>query len=73
MRRYLDRTISNESVRRIYQVYWANASGAEFDTLSRAAMTEERGTPDCPYFDWYLGLPWPHPGAAPTETQSVEP
>lgn len=59
MRHHLDAAIDDDSVRRIYREYWPGADAATMDTMARAAMTEERGTPDCAYFDWYLALPWP--------------
>jgi len=62
MRRHLDATIEEESAQRIYREYWANADRITLDTMSRAAMREERGTPDCEYFDWYKALPWPSQG-----------
>ncbi len=54
MRAHLDATIEVESVRRIYQEYWAEADRAAMDTIARATMAEERGRNDCVYFDWHL-------------------
>ena len=57
MKRHLDATIEDDSVRQIYQEYWAAADRNVMDTMARAAMEEERGTPNCEYFDWYAALP----------------
>ncbi len=57
MRHHLDATIEVDSVRRIYQEYWVGANWAEMNTLARAAIGEQRGTPDCSYFDWRNSLP----------------
>ncbi len=56
MRTHLDSIIENDSVRKIYQEYWAQADRATLDTMSRAAMAEERGRDDCAYFEWYRQL-----------------
>lgn len=56
MRAHLDVIIENDSVRQIYREYWAGADRATLDTMARAAMSEERGTPDCAYFSWHRTL-----------------
>jgi len=61
MRQHLDDIIENESVQEIYREYWDGADRNIMDTMARAAMTEERGTPNCAYFDWYRSLPWSEP------------
>ncbi|MFT5357179.1 MAG: hypothetical protein ACI9KE_004412 [Polyangiales bacterium] len=61
MRQHLDATIEDDSVRQIYQEYWASVDRATLDVTARAAMTEERGTPACSYFNWYRELPQPLP------------
>lgn len=57
MRAHLDATIEDESVQQIYQEHWAGADRATLNTMARAAMSEERGSSECAYFDWYMALP----------------